>query len=192
MNDIIGKTVAATEVQAWAGKDTYKDDVTWERTVVTFTDGSTITLDSFDTEIYDEYRAVFDDDGRPQRYVEETDACKRCGHGIGYDPVEGWVAPDAGFDREGGDGIWRDTCPDNHESPDAPHEPSVAPDAYRHTHVSTTDGSPAMLVQQDDDQITLMNEDGFEWTDPASDWRPIEPDSGLEDDLRLIRKHDGA
>lgn len=49
--------------------------------------------------------------------------CKHCQHGIWHNETEGWVAPDAGTDREGGDGIWRDSCPDNHESREAPHEP---------------------------------------------------------------------
>ena len=121
---IVGKTVASIDIQEWAGTDTFKDTVTWERTVLTFTDGTTSSSDSWDGEVYDAYRCVFDDDGQPQRYVEETHACKHCGHGIGHDPVEGrWVAPDAGFDREGGDGIWRETCPDNSDYPNPEHEP---------------------------------------------------------------------
>lgn len=44
---------------------------------------------------------------------------------------------------------------------------------YDHTHESTHDGSPAMLVSQDAETITLTNEDGFQWTDPIADWRPI-------------------
>jgi hypothetical protein len=120
---IIGKTVAAVEVQQWAGRDTFKDDVTWQRTVITFTDETTLQYDTTDSEVYDEYRAVLDDEGQPHRYVEETTACRHCGHGIGRDPEEGWVAPDAGFDEEGGDGMWRTICPDNDEFPNPPHEP---------------------------------------------------------------------
>lgn len=123
MNDIIGKTVQAVEIQQWAGLDTFKETVTWERTEITFTDGAFVSFDSWDGEVYDEYRAVFDDDGKPHRLVEETTTCRHCGHGIGHNTEEGWVAPDAGFDVEGGDGIWRDSCPDNHEDPAAPHEP---------------------------------------------------------------------
>lgn len=58
----------------------------------------------------------------------ETTACKHCGHGIGYNPVEGWVAPDAGFDREGGDGMWRDLCPDRDDEPNPPHVPDTHPE----------------------------------------------------------------
>jgi hypothetical protein len=123
MNDFIGKTLRSIEVQEWAGTDTFKDTVTWERTVLTFSDGSTMQFDSWDGEVYSPYRCVFDDDGQPHRLVVETAACKHCGHGIGHDEEEGWVAPDAGFDVEGGDGIWRTTCPDNHEDRIAAHEP---------------------------------------------------------------------
>lgn len=53
---------------------------------------------------------------------EETHVCRHCFHGIAL--VDGtWVAPDAGTDREDGDGIWRDICPDNDEHPNPPHEP---------------------------------------------------------------------
>ena len=44
---------------------------------------------------------------------------------------------------------------------------------YKDTHVSANDGSPAMLVRQDHTTITLVNEDGYEWTDPIWQWRPI-------------------
>lgn len=47
--------------------------------------------------------------------------------------------------------------------------------AYRHTHVSAHDGSPAMLVCEHGDTVFLMNEDGYEWSDPAADWLPIDP-----------------
>lgn len=56
----------------------------------------------------------------------------------------------------------------------APHEESE--DGffnYKHTHESVEDGSPAMLVRQDDTTITLINEDGTTWTDPLSQWRAI-------------------
>lgn len=51
--------------------------------------------------------------------------CRFCHHDIWHSDNDGWVAPDAGIDRESGDGIWRDSCPDNHESREAPHEPTV-------------------------------------------------------------------
>lgn len=57
---------------------------------------------------------------------------------------------------------------------------------YEHTHVSTGDGSPAMLVETDGEKITLVNEDGHQWTDPASDWRPIgSPEANPHDNDRL-------
>lgn len=51
--------------------------------------------------------------------------CKHCGRTI-Y-PVQGglWVCPEAGTDVEFGDGIWRETCEDNHEDRIAAHEPKV-------------------------------------------------------------------
>lgn len=71
-DSIIGKTVASIEVQEWAGTDTFKDDVTWERTVITFTDGNTLSFDSWDGDVYDPYRCTFDDDGNPIPYDEEN------------------------------------------------------------------------------------------------------------------------
>jgi hypothetical protein len=41
---------------------------------------------------------------------------------------------------------------------------------YTATHTSAHDGSDAMVVAQDEETITLVNEDGFEWTDPRDDW----------------------
>jgi hypothetical protein len=141
MNDIIGKTVAAVEEQEWGGRDTFKDLVTWNRTVITFTDGSTTAFDSWDGETYDQFRCVFDDDGQPHPLVVETTACKHCGHGIGYSPTESaWVAPDAGFDVEGGDGMWRDMCPDRDDEPNPPHEPDVAPGEHVHIPIPVAQG----------------------------------------------------
>lgn len=45
---------------------------------------------------------------------------------------------------------------------------------YQHTHRSVHDGSPAMRVSQTIDSITLVNEDGLEWTDNINEWRTIE------------------
>lgn len=120
--EIIGKTVAAVEVQEWAGKDAFKDDVTWERTVITFTDETTIAFDSWDGEVYDPYRCVFDDDGLPHELVETDRTCKHCGRAIGYSKEEGWIDPEAGYDDENGDGMWRTTC-DCHDTFVAEHEP---------------------------------------------------------------------
>lgn len=48
---------------------------------------------------------------------------------------------------------------------------------YDHTHESVRDGSPAMIVSQTAETITLVNEDGFQWTDPLENWRPIATDA---------------
>lgn len=55
--------------------------------------------------------------------LDESD-CRHCGHGIITLDGKLWVAPDAGFDTESGDGIWREICPDNEDFPNPPHEPS--------------------------------------------------------------------
>ena len=44
---------------------------------------------------------------------------------------------------------------------------------YEDTHQSAHDGSPAMMVARTDKTITLVNEDGFQWTDPIDQWVPI-------------------
>lgn len=49
---------------------------------------------------------------------------------------------------------------------------------YRHTHVSRSDDSPAMLVCAN--PFVLMNEDGYAWHDAPDEWRPIGPISGFE------------
>src|SRR4051812_10855760 len=58
MSDLIGKTVASVEVQEWAARDTFKDTVTWERTVLTFTDGTSTAFDGWDGEVFEPYRCV--------------------------------------------------------------------------------------------------------------------------------------
>jgi hypothetical protein len=68
---IVGRTVASVEVQQWAGFDSFKDNVTWERTVLTFDDGTTWTRDSWDGDVYDEYRCTFDDQGFPVPIEED-------------------------------------------------------------------------------------------------------------------------
>lgn len=42
---------------------------------------------------------------------------------------------------------------------------------YRHTHTSTEDGSPAMLIRSR--EFILMNEDGFTWRDDPEYWDEI-------------------
>lgn len=46
---------------------------------------------------------------------------------------------------------------------------------YRATHVSVHDGSDAMEISRDESAgtITLVNEDGYEWTDPLADWEAL-------------------
>lgn len=45
---------------------------------------------------------------------------------------------------------------------------------YKATHESVNDGSTAMMVSENyKDYITLVNEDGFEWTDHIEGWKPI-------------------
>lgn len=123
MTGIIGKTVANVEEQQWAATDTFKDTVTWERTIITFTDGSTTAFDSWDGERYGEYRCEFDDEGKPHPLVETTQTCRHCDRAIGQDPDGRWIDPEAGWDDENGDGLWRETCDENHEDRIAAHEP---------------------------------------------------------------------
>ena len=72
------------------------------------------------------YIDFLDDTGRdPGLFVDvEKGTCRFCSHDIASLNVgQSWFAPDAGNDDEDGDGIWRETCPDNHTEPAAPHEP---------------------------------------------------------------------
>lgn len=51
-----------------------------------------------------------------------TSRCKHCRRSI--ELVDGlWIDPEAGYDDEFGDGIWRETCDENHEDRVAAHEP---------------------------------------------------------------------
>ena len=65
---------------------------------------------------------------------------------------------------------------------------------YEATHQSVRDGSPAMWVSMTHDTITLVNEDGFEWTDPRDQWvwlpTPV-PDFIDEDVEEISRLIDG-
>jgi hypothetical protein len=140
--DIVGKTVASVEVQDWAGQDAFKDTVTWERTVITFTDGSATSFDSWDGEAYDEYLCEFDDNGQPRPLVKTTRTCRHCGRAIGQDPDGRWIDPEAGWDDENGDGVWRETCDENHEDRIAAHEPKP-------THPSYYSASPHEGTRQD-------------------------------------------
>lgn len=51
---------------------------------------------------------------------------------------------------------------------------------YTHTHQSVRDGSAAMRVSEGHGTITLVNEDGFYWTDPADQWVPIGGSENVE------------
>lgn len=55
----------------------------------------------------------------------ETSTCRHCGRAILKDPEEGWIDPEAGYDDEDGDGIWRTTCDENHQDRIAAHEPNL-------------------------------------------------------------------
>lgn len=55
--------------------------------------------------------------------IEARGVCRHCQHGIVRLTNGAWIAPDAGYDDIDGDGIWRETCPDNHDDRIAPHEP---------------------------------------------------------------------
>lgn len=83
-------------------------------------DGEKFRIEGSEIERFATDEEVFNVTGKD---VEETHACRHCGHGIGKNPEGVWVAPDAGFDVEFGDGMWRDICPDNEDHPNPPHEP---------------------------------------------------------------------
>lgn len=65
---LVGKTIEAVHRVDMAGRDTYKDWVTWTRTALVFTDGTTVTFADSDTEVYDAFPySHFDDNGEPVR-----------------------------------------------------------------------------------------------------------------------------
>jgi hypothetical protein len=70
---LIGKTIASVEEKQMAGRDTFKDIVTWTATVLHFTDGTSETFGGPDTEVYDafEYDEV-DENGWPIEPVRPT------------------------------------------------------------------------------------------------------------------------
>ena len=69
---MIGKTVASVQMRDMAGRDTFKDTVTWTLVEITFTDGTQVSFADSDTEVYDafEYKG-FDADGDPIPLTEE-------------------------------------------------------------------------------------------------------------------------
>jgi len=56
-------------------------------------------------------------------HIPRVIVCRHCGRTINLDPDEGWIDPSAGYDDEDGDGIWRVTCDENHDTITAEHEP---------------------------------------------------------------------
>lgn len=50
--------------------------------------------------------------------------CRHCDRSIVLDDDGRWIDPEAGYDDENGDGMWRETC-DAHDTFTAEHEPAV-------------------------------------------------------------------
>lgn len=67
--------------------------------------------------ILNDYQEAYD---RTEPWLEQA-TCVHCQRHI-VRIASGWVCPEAGFDREFGDGIWRETCED-HDTVTAEHEP---------------------------------------------------------------------
>lgn len=87
----------------------------------------------FQARYYDEDMRLWFDLGDPrstqveadlliEAFNKEKSTCRHCKREIVFDGSEGWIDPEAGYDDEDGDGIWRTTC-DAHDSFDADHEP---------------------------------------------------------------------
>jgi hypothetical protein len=56
--------------------------------------------------------------------------CRHCHRTIVQDADGRWIDPEAGYDDENGDGIWRETC-DAHDTFTAEHVPNDLPAGYR-------------------------------------------------------------
>jgi hypothetical protein len=107
MSDLVGKTIAAVEETEMAGRDTYKDTVSWTATTITFTDGTKMCFAASDGEVYGAYEITgFDDEGRPipKMYARLTDqgtaicetaVCAECLASVGNAAIEDLNAPDA-------------------------------------------------------------------------------------------------
>ena len=85
---LVGKTIEAVRTVDMAGRDTYKDWVTWTRTEITFTDGTVVSFSDSDGEVYDAFEyAGIDPFGEPipvggvhiDLSNEEPFPCKGCG-----------------------------------------------------------------------------------------------------------------
>lgn len=61
---------------------------------------------------------------------------------------------------------------------------------YTPTHRSVRDGSEAMFVNYSvvTDTLTLMNEDGYEWVDPGSQWVLIDPPAQSDETAQTHRE----
>lgn len=64
--DAVGKTVAEVTMKQMAGRDAYKETVTWTMIELVFTDGTSVTFADDDRDVWDafEYDEV-DEDGQP-------------------------------------------------------------------------------------------------------------------------------
>lgn len=62
---------------------------------------------------------------------------------------------------------------------------------YEATHASVRDNSTAMVVSRTAHTITLINEDGYEWTDPSWQWFRIdEPDGAAVEQWEVTTPDD--
>lgn len=91
--------------------------------------------------------------------------CKHCGRTI-YPTSEGvWIDPEAGYDDEDGDGIWRTTC-DKHDTFAAEHEPECGPVAATWFGVGQWPTCTCGLAPRDNAVLTAhWREQGFEVVD---------------------------
>ena len=70
---LLGKTIEAVSTTDMAGRDTFKDWVTWTVTQITFTDGTVVTFSESDTEVYDAFEYTdIDENGEPVRADESA------------------------------------------------------------------------------------------------------------------------
>lgn len=78
-------------------------------------------------DLADALDVAYEDVEAIQAQDAETTTCRHCGRRIVHDKNEGWIDPEAGYDDEDGDGIWRTTC-DSHDTFTAEHEPEETPE----------------------------------------------------------------
>jgi hypothetical protein len=70
--------------------------------------------------VLEEYQEAY---YRTEPWLEQA-VCVHCQRRIVRTEVDGWMCPEAGYDVESGDGIWRLTCED-HDTVTAEHEPGA-------------------------------------------------------------------